>query len=377
MNKVKLFLYDFLTNRKIKQRIIAIIVFGGIALFVHSENPGWLLSGGAMASVGLSMAFLTTLYSLFSYATMERLRAYLMLPCKRSEVFFSFVFTQYLSLLLERMSFVFVIAMFFAKDALMLIAYLALSALITLILDTVILLSLNKKRMFITAIALVMIAAMYVLLIYSPNPIINFAVLTVFLLGSVTFLAQFEPKHLAISREGKTKSSSLRYANYFFIISLREKSTLINTITVFIFAGGFAFIAKDNPVMLNIAWCIMAVNTPITTMFSGDKSLMRQEKMLPKRSRLMNGIYGVFIATYFTIANSYVALLFFLFGQLNLYVILTGIVLIILETAIVLLLERKYPIRSWQTKQEVWRNPRKYILPIVVFAITAIPLLFG
>lgn len=259
----------------------------------------------------------------------------------------------------------------------MLIAYLALSALITLILDTVILLSLNKKRMFITVIALAMISTMYFLLLYSHNPIINFAVLTVLFLGSIAFLAQFEPKHLAIDREGKTKDSRLRYANYFFIVSLREKSALINTITVFIFAGGFAFIAKDNPVMLNIAWCIMAVNTPVTTMFSGDKSLMRQEKMLPKHSRLMNGIYGMFVATYFTIANGYVAFLFFLFGQFTLYVMLTGIVLIILETGIVLLLERKYPIRSWQTKQEVWRNPRKYILPIVVFVATAIPFLFG
>jgi hypothetical protein len=50
---------------------------------------------------------------------------------------------------------------------------------------------------------------------------------------------------------------------------------------------------------------------------------------------------------------------------------------VILETGISLFLERKHPIRVWQKKQEVWRNPRKYVLPLIVCVIALAPYLMG
>jgi ABC-type branched-subunit amino acid transport system permease subunit len=85
-------------------------------------------------------------------------------------------------------------------------------------------------------------------------------------------------------------------------------------------------------------------------MLSGDKALMRQEKMLPRHSRLMVGGYASFLSVYFAAVNAYV---------ISLY------------------LERKFPIRQWQKKQEVWRNPRKYILPIIVCVVALAPYLLG
>jgi len=373
MGKAKLFLYDFVTNKKIRKYIIAIVIFLVAALYYHKNNNEWMLGTAAMSNIGLSIAFLTTLYSIFSYSTIDRIKAYLMLPCKKSEVFFSFVFAQYFSLLLERMSFVIIVAAFFTKEPVLIVAYLLLSSLIAVVLDTVVLISLNKKRYFLAALSVVFIAALYVLLTYSQNSALNFTVLVVLLCISIFIVMTFESKHLAINRESKVKSNPFRRVNYFSTVMMREKIVLVNTASVFVIAGLFALISKETPFLLNLIWGVIAVNTPATTMFSGDKALMRQEKMLPRHSRLMNGVYGSFLAVYFMIANSYVVLLFVLLGQFNIFVLFTGIVLVVVETGIALLLERKYPIRSWQKKQEVWRNPRKYILPVIVFAITFVP----
>jgi|GEM_PF-675316 len=377
MNKTKLFLYDFITNQKIKKYIVVIVLFFCAAFYFHKSNPEWMPGASAMSNIGLSIAFLTTMYSIFSYSTMDRIKAYLMLPCKKSEVFFSFVFAQYFSLLLERMSFVIIVAAFFVKTPITIIIYLLLSALITVMLDTTFLLSINKKKPVFATLSLAIIAGLYVLLTYSKNVIFNFSVLAVMLFISAAFVMMFEPKHLAIKRESKVKSNPFRRVNYFLVILTREKIVLVNTAAIVVVAGLFALISKETPFLSGIFWSIIAVNTPVTTMFSGDKALMRQEKMLPRHSRFMTGIYGTFLGIYFTIANAYVVLLFALLGRLSIYVILTGIVLAAIETGISLLLERKYPIRSWQKKQEVWRNPRKYILPIIVFIISFAPYLLN
>jgi hypothetical protein len=181
----KLFLYDFITNKKSMRYLLAIVIFTVAALYWHTNNPDWMLGASAMSNIGLSIAFMTTLYGIFSYSTMDRIKAYLMLPCKKSAVFFSFVFAQYFTLLLERMSFVMVAALFFAENPAVIIAYLLLSSLVAVVLDTVFMMGLNKKR-FVTAIfSLLSVASLYALLSFSQNTLLNLAVLVAMLLDSV------------------------------------------------------------------------------------------------------------------------------------------------------------------------------------------------
>lgn len=161
--------------------------------------------------------------------------------------------------------------------------------------------------------------------------------------------------------------------NYFFAILTREKVVLINTASIFISAGVFAFMSTETPILQNLIWGVVAMNTPATTMFSGDRALMRQEKMLPRHSRLMSGVYASFLAVYFAAANAYVMGIHALLGQFSVITVLTGISFAVVETGISLYLERRFPIREWQKKQEVWRNPRKYILPAIVCAISLVP----
>jgi hypothetical protein len=112
-------------------------------------------------------------------------------------------------------------------------------------------------------------------------------------------------------------------------------------------------------------------------MFSGDKALLRHEKMLPRHSRLMSGVYAFFLGSYFTVANAYVVLIFLVLGHFTVFVPITAIVFTVVDTALSLYLERKYPIKTWQKKQEVWRNPRKYIVPATVCVVAMAPYLLG
>jgi hypothetical protein len=375
MSKVKLFLYDFTTNKKIIKYAMAIVLLFAFALYFRTMNQGFTIGSVTMANIGLTTAFMTTLYSILSYATLDRIKAYLMLPCRKAEVFFAFVFAEYFSLVLERISFVIVIAALFTKEPFLLAAYLTLSSLIAVILDTVIVMSLNKRKILFAILSVALILLLCALLTFSQYHIVNFSLLSFSLFIGIIIISRFEPKHLAINRESRIKKNLFRRYNYFFTVMMREKTAFINTVCIFVFAIAFTFIANSTPILLYAIWCIFAVNTPVTTMFSGDKALMRQEKMLPHRSRLMSGIYVYFLSAYFVIANAFAVLLFIIVGQFSIFILFTGVMLVVIETGVTILLERKYPIRAWQKKQEVWRNPRKYILPLIVFAVAVIPIL--
>jgi hypothetical protein len=79
------------TEKKIRKYMIAIVLFAAAAYYWRQSNPDWTLGASAMSGIGLSIAFMTTLYSIFSYATMDRIKAYLMLPCKKPRYFLVFV----------------------------------------------------------------------------------------------------------------------------------------------------------------------------------------------------------------------------------------------------------------------------------------------
>lgn len=377
MSKAQLFLYDFITKAKIKKYVIALILFGGAAFYWRENNPDWTLATAAMSNIGLSIAFMTTLYSIFTYSTMDRIKAYLMLPCKKSEIFFSFVFAQYFTLLLERMAFVVIVTVLFTKKPAVIIIYLLFSSLCTVVLDTVFMMGANQKKYFYSALALILTAGLYGLLGYSQHVLLNVLALALILLLSTALLGRFEAKHLAINRESGVKNSSLRRINYFLTVLLRERIVLVNTVSIFVFTGVFALISIDTPFLLHMLWGVAAMNTPATTMFSGDKALWRQEKMLPRHSRLMSGVYASFLCVYFAAVNLYVMLLFVLLRQFSIVTVLTALVFTVIETIVPLYLERQFPITVWQKKQEVWRNPRKYILPLIVCVLALAPYLFG
>jgi hypothetical protein len=377
MSKAQLFLFDFVTIKKIKKYLIAIVLFGVAAFYWHDTNPGFTLGTAAMSNIGLTLAFMTTMYSLFSYATMDKIRAYLMLPSKKSEVFFAFVFAQYFALLLENVAFVIVAAILFTKEPVVIILYLLFSSLITVVLDTVFLMGMNRKRYLFPVLSVALIAGLYALLTVSADYVINATVLAAVLVLSICLMMLFKAKHLAINRESKGRNRGLRRGNYFFTVLTREKVILVNTVSILAVTTVFAFISKETPILMSILWGTAAMNTPATTMFSGDRALMRQEKMLPGGSRLMSGVYASFLGVYFAVTNAYVVLLHAVMGRFSFYTALMGISFAVINTLVSILLESRCPITNWQTKQEVWRNPRKYVLPVLVCAVALAPYFLG
>jgi hypothetical protein len=275
------------------------------------------------------------------------------------------------------MSFVIVADLFFAENAAVIIAYLLLSSLVTVVLDTVFMMGLNRKQFVIAIFSLLLIASLYALLSFSRNTALNLAALLAMLLLAIVLMATFQAKHLGIIRESKVRGGMLRRSNYFFVVLMREKMVLVNTLGIFAIATCFAFVAQETPFLLNILWGVIAMNTPAATMFSGDKALLRHEKMLPSHSRLMNGVYAFFLGSYFAVANAYVVLIFLLLGHFTIFVPVTAIVFTVVDTVLSLYLERKHPIKTWQKKQEVWRNSRKYIVPATVCVVAMAPYLLG
>lgn len=154
---------------------------------------------------------------------------------------------------------------------------------------------------------------------------------------------------------------------------MTEKIYIVNTICIIAFLIVLCVISRKNPIMINLTWCIGSINTPFLTMVSGDKWIARHIDMLPVKQNNIYKQYSLFLAGYFILINIVIILSkYAILNRFMLNDIFLALLLVFLETALAGILERNYRIKGWQTKQELWKNPRKYILPLVVFIYVSI-----
>ena len=73
---------------------------------------------------------------------------------------------------------------------------------------------------------------------------------------------------------------------------------------------------------------------------------------------------------YYLVTNTVVLALTILHaGDFKPYLLIQFTIVVLLEVILVSYLETKKRIIGWQTKQQLWRNPRKYIMPAIVFIV--------
>lgn len=161
-----------------------------------------------------------------------------------------------------------------------------------------------------------------------------------------------------------------RRHNYFMISLMQEKYFFINSIFTLLFI--LLIIFQDYPEQLKTITLltIVSVNTPLTTLFSADKDLIVHVKSLPQ-STLFFLMYFRVLLSYYLITNLLVSftLKLFVLKSLRIDFLLLAIGLAIIEAIMYLMIEIYFPLQNWNLKRELWKHPRKYIVPAIIFFI--------
>lgn len=122
--------------------------------------------------------------------------------------------------------------------------------------------------------------------------------------------------------------------------------------------------------MFPLSLAILCLNTPICTLLSCDPDLEQAIRVLPGQAARFCRRYCLFIfAVNGIVASIYLCSWQFINGGIGLADL--GIVaLFALQSAILsVILEWKYPLRSWKTESDLWHHPRKYLVPLVMLLL--------
>lgn len=378
MSISKIFFYDFFNKRKVK-RIILLLALLPVLFLVILKDVHFTSSYAGL--IGITIALASTSYTLSSYATTDKLRLYISLPINSKRLIWGLVITLYSDTLLERMSIFIIAALFIFSDPFIIILSVIGSAFICVVIIVALLLAMNAKKWSVFAINLLAMILTVCSSIILSNNILYWIAVNIFIMAiPLTTLMVFDSAYLVINRQIKNRITLAVFKrNYFVLTMIAEKIYLVNTVVIIGAIIAFLVLFPNEPVLLNLAWCMGAINTPAMTMLSGDKGTSKQADMLPDVKNSIVIMYLKFLIGYFSIINLIILSVISLKeSSYSLTNITVALIVTALEVAITIILEKKWRLTNWQIQKELWRNPRKYIAPIIVFLVTtAIFLILG
>lgn len=106
---------------------------------------------------------------------------------------------------------------------------------------------------------------------------------------------------------------------------------------------------------------IISINSPIATLISSDRGMLKQIKSLPNSIYMM---YFRLLLVYFSLMNGFIflTLIYLKIITVNLFTGFFIAILIIFESIFSTILKIRFPIKKWHLKKDIWKNPRKYRL---------------
>ena len=287
-------------------------------------------------------------------------------------MFLAYFLALWICTLIQRISFVIIIIADFGTHVVQNIILLVISSAAAVLINIGILLGKNAKERSMILWNVILICALF-FLGYSEIAF-GYKLLLSFCIGvsAICTYQKVEITDLVITHQPSMRTQRRGIVNYFFRVAMAEKIYITNTVCIVAFLVVLCVMSKNNPIMMSLVWCIGSVNTPFLTMISGDLWIARQIDMLPIRQNNIYKRYSLFLASYFLLTNFMIVIVkYIILKEVLMKDILLALLLVILETVLAIMLEKTYRVKGWQTKQELWKNPRKYILPFAIFVFVS------
>jgi len=365
----KIFLLDFFNNKKIIKIIFTLVL---LPLILSQAFSNLNFSSRYAGIIGVTTALASTLYTLSSYATTDKLKLYISLPISSKKLIWGLICIIYLDILFDKLAIFIIVVFLIFIDPLSVVLPTIFTSFICVVNVVALLLTMNKKnKILMWANLFSILGVILSSIILSGNLPFWVAVNIIMLAIPIITTMVYDSAYLMINRQAKSQSTlGLMSRNYFILTMLMEKIYLINTFAIIALIIGFILMSPDEPLILNLAWCLGSINTPAMTMLSGDKWISKQVDMLPNTKKSVINMYLNFLIFYFMLINLLICLVISIkegsFSWINVLII---VVVTILEVSITIIFEQKWRITDWQIKNELWHHPRKYITPIVIFII--------
>lgn len=369
MISTKIFLKDMLSMKKVKNYVLFICIFAFIISNIFEDFLGVGFNEKFIPYFAALAILTSTAYTIYTYSLYEKVKNYISLPIKKTNFLLGFILSLIIVSFLERVSLLIILVYFSGINVLQNICLVSLISIFCILINVWMLIILNRKsKVQFIVVALVFASNMVV---FGLNAAIWFKMLMI--LGSsfivLASILSTDSIFIAIIRNNKYGFNKSKFnINYFLKVMISEKIYVINTALILGIIIFLVFIKVDNYIGWSLTWAVGAVNTPVLTMLSSDLSLRKHADMLSDKSNGVWNMYRKFLIGYFVFVNLFILILNTIFeNNIVIYNVIAFIILCILESISAYVLEIKFPLLKWKTKQDLWKHPRKYVIPLIAF----------
>jgi len=154
-----------------------------------------------------------------------------------------------------------------------------------------------------------------------------------------------------------------------------NKNYLLNTAGLCVIAGALPLILGqfEGLDVMPLGFAILCLNTPVCILWSCDPSLEQAVRVLPGQAGRFCIRYCFFIfLVNVTVSSVYLISWQIQYGGVGGMETVAALLIALQSAVLSVLLEWLHPIRNWKIENDLWRHPRKYIVPLIMMLIAGL-----
>lgn len=171
-----------------------------------------------------------------------------------------------------------------------------------------------------------------------------------------------------LGKQGGVLTYLLRYL-------FTNKNYLVNTLGLWLIACFLPFLFREfeGSNAMPLGFAIICLNTPICILLSCDPDLEQAIRVLPGQAFRFCSRYFLFIVLVHLIASSiYLCSWQLQNSGIDWTDMMTAMLFSVQSAILSVLLEWFYPLRKWKVESDLWHNPRKYMVPLLMLLLAGL-----
>lgn len=156
---------------------------------------------------------------------------------------------------------------------------------------------------------------------------------------------------------------------------LENKNYIVGSVGILAFSCFFAHNAETMGLRMGcgLGMALISASTPMAIIVSSNRGLKQKLDMLPDKTRSFFLPYSAVVFCFFMICYAiFLAVCAVIGVPIDIRAFITAPLFAAQSALFASLMENKFTITKWSTEQDLWHNPRKYILPVLLTAETAL-----
>ena len=175
-----------------------------------------------------------------------------------------------------------------------------------------------------------------------------------------------------LTRRTKGTGSVLLYLLRYLVTN---KNYLMNTAGLCVVGGILPMILGqfEGLNVMPLGFAILCLNTPICILLSCDPDLEQAVRVLPGQAGRFCTRYSFFIfSVNMAVSSVYLVVWQIQHGGVGGMEIMAAVLIALQSAFLSVLLEWFHPIRNWKIESDLWRHPRKYVVPLIMLLIAGL-----